>query len=85
MWRPDKWKNFDRMMLKVKIGDVICNPVASMRKKQTATMEEINAAYELADKVDAALRVRGMKLDHTATAIGFVEPLPGVKRSHRNV
>jgi len=63
-WHPYDWNApVEVVCAKIKRGDVVHNPVFR---------DDCSRSRELADQVDAALRVRGMCLDHTHTLVGFV-------------
>lgn len=70
IWDPARWKDFDTMIARVRLGDAIRNhvPHASRRSRM-----EYRAAIALAERVDLALAQRGLRIDNTACVVGFVE------------
>lgn len=55
---------------RAKIGDAIRNPVCAARKATKAKRDE---AYRLADRMDAELARRGLRIDQPAVCVGYVE------------
>lgn len=72
VWRPTD-KTLRNVISRVREGDAIANPVCSVKNKRHLSKTEYDAAYRLADKIDDALRERGMKIDHPALCVGVVE------------
>jgi hypothetical protein len=68
-WTPTA-KTLDNVIKRVKVGDAISNPVCAAR---TGTHAKRSAAYQLADRIDAKLDAKGLRIDNTALCIGYVE------------
>lgn len=68
VWNPTV-KTLSTVIKRVRAGDAIRNPVCAAR---TATYAKRQAAYQLADRVDAGLAKRGLKIDNTALCVGYV-------------
>lgn len=67
VWNPHLWgSDFDYYVSQVKEGDVIRNPVYEDNCKEM---------YDLAQRVDDALKVKGLKVDHTQLCVGYVEKI----------
>lgn len=66
-WHPFDWSSL-APIARVAMGDVIHNPV--YRK-------DCDETRDLAEKVDEALAKRGLKIDHAAYLIGFIEKASG--------
>jgi len=70
-WHPIRWTDVEKTAARVKAGDVIHNPCYARDRRGLP----ISGAYRVAEMVHEALAKRGMKIDHPACVIGFVEPL----------
>jgi len=73
VWNPLNWKeeSFADTAAKVQVGDAVRNPVASL--DGFSTREQYDHAYRVADLLDRELAARGLRIDNTATVVGFVE------------
>ena len=75
-WDPWAWKRpVAEMAKRVKCSDMVRNPV----HRAAAEGGSDTRARRIADELDAALKAQDMRLDHTATCIAFVEPVPYMK------
>lgn len=71
VWHPTT-KTLATIAKRVKVGDAISNPVCR-RGMTRASHTARDAAYKLADNIDAALAKRGLKADHPHTCVWFIE------------
>lgn len=74
VWDPLAWRDLG-LVGRLRAGDMVRNPVAGLRRRGY-TMAELGAAYQRAEDLDAALAARGLRIDHPAALIGFVEEVP---------
>lgn len=68
VWHPIRWKSL-RNLARVREGDAVRNPVADARGSD---WKAVNAAYDLAERIDAGLAERGLRIDNTACVVGWV-------------